>query len=139
MRIYFNGPKAAFLKNPDLTRYIPIDPSQKSAANVDNRQLKVQFGDGYQQRAPDGINNLVLSFDLSFDNRSEIVVKNILNFLQGTDIFYQRNQTEAFFWTPPPPFDTNGALLFTYDKLKHNWGEGLIASLSVTFNQVFEL
>jgi phage-related protein len=54
-----------------------------------------QFGNGYEQRVNDGINNNLINFTLRFDNRNELETTSILHFL------YQRNSTESFVYNLP--------------------------------------
>lgn len=58
------------------------------------RVRKAQFGDGYAQRAADGINNKAQSWPLSFVGSANYITP-IANFLD-TQAGYQ-----SFYWTPP--------------------------------------
>lgn len=42
--------------------------SQGSTRTRTNRVLAAQFGDGYEQTAPDGINNKIDTWSISYDN-----------------------------------------------------------------------
>jgi phage-related protein len=56
--------------------------------------LKAQFGDGYVQRARNGINNVVPSWPIKIDvleNSDAIAIDNFLTELGGCDPFYWRN------------------------------------------------
>jgi phage-related protein len=76
------------------------DPSYNANTNH-NPKIKInQFGDGYDQRVPDGINNILMDVDYSFEGRTLQEVSAILHFL------YNRGGTELFFFTPPPPYST---------------------------------
>lgn len=43
-------------------------PSQSSTREVEFRTLSVQFGNGYQQDIPDGINDMVITWNLVYEN-----------------------------------------------------------------------
>lgn len=72
-----------------------IEPEYDGAKkSVEARVLQSQFGDGYSQRAPDGLNSLPETWELvwlvQLSNRNSIV-----NFLKG------KLGATAFLWTPP--------------------------------------
>ena len=62
--------------------------------------LLAKFGDGYEQRLQDGINNDLLTLSVTFDKRNELETTAINHFLN------QRKGAEAFVFTPPAPFAT---------------------------------
>ena len=59
------------------------------------RVKKAQFGDGYSQRAGDGINTDLKQWSLSFSNRAEADIDLICAFLEG------KGATTAFTFQPP--------------------------------------
>jgi len=73
-------------------------PSYNNTINNAPKVKKMQFGDGYQQRVQDGINNILLDLDFSFDDRSNDESTAILHFLNA------RRGVESFIFTPPPPY-----------------------------------
>jgi phage-related protein len=66
-------------------------------ANIRNTPKIIinQFGNGYEQRINDGINNNLINFILRFDNRNEQETVSILHFLG------QRNGKESFVYNLP--------------------------------------
>ena len=58
----------------------------------------IQFGDGYEQRAPQNISADLLKVDVSFDNRDEKEVTAMAHFL------HTRGAKDAFAFTPPSPY-----------------------------------
>jgi phage-related protein len=46
------------------------------------RTLSAKFGDGYEQRAPDGINSLLRTWTWAFNNRSMVETGEITDFLK---------------------------------------------------------
>jgi phage-related protein len=53
-----------------------------------------KFGDGYEQRVADGINNDLDKWAISFTNRSGVNVQAVYDFLKA------RGGEESFFWVP---------------------------------------
>ena len=58
-----------------------------------------KFGDGYEQRTAEGVNNLLLGADLSFEGRGSKEAAAILHF------FSARAGRESFVLTLPHPYD----------------------------------
>lgn len=86
-------------------------PSYNSNINIRPALKKIQFGDGYSQSIPDGINNILLPFSLIFDKRTDMEARAILHFLNT------RKGNESFVFTPPFPFNTNK--LFRCEEFNH--------------------
>ena len=100
--IYFNSEnKPSFIWKPSYT----------SRSNFEPRVRLMKYGDGYEQRAADGINNNLLNVDYVFDLKNEDETLAILHFLD------RRAGKESFVFTPPRPFGL--AKLFTCP----NWSE----------------
>ncbi|MAF24952.1 hypothetical protein CL634_05190 [bacterium] len=74
----------------------------KSSYNVQvshqPRIQTIQFGDGYEQRLKDGINNNKLSFNLSFEGRTQNEATAILHFLNDKEGY------ASFYFKTPPPY-----------------------------------
>lgn len=60
---------------------------------------KIQFGDGYTVDQSDGINNILLPFNLVFEDRDLQEYTAILHFL------HTQNGVTRFFYIPPAPFN----------------------------------
>lgn len=75
-------------------------PSYASDAPITPKVREVAFGDGYTQRNPDGINNVLLKLNLNFDLRTNAEATAILHFL------HTRGGWESFIFTPPDPYST---------------------------------
>lgn len=75
-------------------------PSYTTEAKFEDKARIARFGDGYEQRSPDGLNHARLMLNVVFQSRRSAVVLAVLNFLrtQGT--------ATAFLWTPPVPYNT---------------------------------
>lgn len=58
----------------------------------------IKFGDGYEQRTPQGISANLIVLDVTFDKRDEMETTAIAHFLN------QRGAKEAFAFMPPSPY-----------------------------------
>lgn len=77
-----------------------FSPSYGATTVVEPKILSIKFGDGYEQRIQDGINNTLLKIDLSFDLRGAAETAAIVHFLTA------RAGVESFLFTPPEPYAT---------------------------------
>jgi phage-related protein len=93
--IHNGSPKSHFFWKPSYSASLNKNPKVKS----------IRFGDGYEQRVQDGINNNLAFLDLTFDNRSEIEAAAILHFLEI------RKGQESFVFTPHAPYNKAGLYL----------------------------
>ncbi|PTL88866.1 phage tail protein [Halomonas litopenaei] len=66
-------------------------PGVSPAFSVDT----VQFGDGYQQRRPTGLNSVRETWNVSFNNLSQDDYELVYGFLKS------RQGVHAFLWQPP--------------------------------------
>lgn len=90
------------LVNSILTPNFFWKPSYQSNSKIEPRVKRIQFGNGYQQRIPDGINFQLKSFTLNFDNRTEIETVSLLHFLE------QRGGEESFVYNAPTIYSKTG-------------------------------
>jgi phage-related protein len=67
--------------------------------NIEPVIKSIKFGDGYEQTLPDGINNILLPFDIEFANRDLAEHTAISHF------FYVRGGYGKFYFTPPAPYN----------------------------------
>jgi hypothetical protein len=82
-------------------------PSYNAKINVNPRIKINKFGNGYEQRIVDGLNNNLIEFNLAFENRSELETVSILHFLK------QRNVQESFIYNIPTIFSKSSSNLTT--------------------------
>lgn len=78
-----------FIWKPSHPLPIPVKPRVKT----------ISYGDGYEKRAPDGINNNLITLNCRFESKNLAEATAISHFL------YQRQGIEAFLFTPPKPFN----------------------------------
>jgi phage-related protein len=104
-------------------------------AKIDNRpRLKInQFGNGYQQRINDGLNNNLVEFNLIFENRNEKETVSILHFLR------QRNGQQSFIYNLPTIYSKSPSNLNTRF-ICLEWGSSYISynnySVEAKFSEV---
>lgn len=87
--------------NSSTYQYFFFVPSYNSKITIKPSVKRVQFGDGYSSISNDGINNILLPFDLTFDKRTDAEARAILHFLN------LHAGSRRFIFTPPPPFNIN--------------------------------
>ena len=66
------------------------------------RTIKISFGDGYEQRLVDGINNITQTFSLQFKNRTDDDIDDIVAF------FDDKKGVSSFNYTYPDTNESGG-------------------------------
>ena len=110
-RFYYNlrgGYATPFVGSPDWGGYTTYNnatiphffwvPDYGTSVSSEPQVDVIQFGDGYEQRAPQNISADLLKVDVSFDNRDEKEVTAMAHFL------HTRGAKDAFAFTPPSPY-----------------------------------
>lgn len=105
--------------------YAPSYTSQRKHAP---RALLAQFGDGYEQRAGDGINTNPQEWDLTFENLGDTDADALLGQLDGY------GAVTSFTWTPPRGSEIR-VVCRTWSVTYASAGANTIAA---TFTEVFE-
>jgi len=104
-------------------------------ANVKNSPKIIinKFGNGYEQRINEGINNNLINFSQVFENRNEKETVSILHFLK------ERNAQESFVYNLPTIYSKNFSNLTTKFTCL-NWESSYISynnyTISCEFNEV---
>jgi phage-related protein len=101
-------------------------PSTATRGSMTPRKLKAQFGDGYAQEAPDGINAKMRPWQLTFSaihattptGSSGANLKDIDDFLDRHD------GTAKFLWVQPTPFDIEGPMMFICEHWEFEYTDG---------------
>ena len=88
-RYYSAVTKPEFFWKPSYASQLQIKP----AVNV------IKFGNGYEQRTPDGVNNNLLKFDLLLEGRNKNETRAIAHFL------HKRKASDSFFCDAPFPYN----------------------------------
>jgi phage-related protein len=87
---------------------------------------KAQYGDGYEQRVADGINNRSSTYNLTF-KRDAATIAAIMAFLDA------HAGATAFLWTPL----LRPQALFTCEKYSEPTKDGSVYTITATFDQTF--
>ena len=109
--IYWGGVGLDPVTNEQRPEFI-WKPAYGMDTNIDPRVNRIQFGDGYTQRIPDGINIDLIKTDISFENRTDSESTAIIHFLKA------RQGSQPFLYTLPPPF--NKKKKFVVNNIRHN-------------------
>lgn len=95
--------------------------------------IKAQFGDGYAQRRPSGINNEIRKWNLSMKNIDAGTAHDVLAFLSA------REGVEIFNWTPPRTSEPEDVICpswsFAYGDLMEDGS--LLYSITMKFEEAF--
>lgn len=103
--------------------------SQASSRSRKNRVLSAQFGDGYSQEAPNGINSLVDSWSLTFEALNATERASLWTMLDAIGSW------DYFTWTPPG--DVSKKWKVTSDGVSETPQSGDLYSISFNVKQVF--
>jgi phage-related protein len=91
----------------------------------------LQFGEGYDQDLPDGIQNVKLMYDVVFVKIDDDELAEIVAFIKA------RGGNIPFFWTPPPPHDD--LLKFKCKEYRLSYDESNHTTLTLPFIQTFNV
>ena len=108
-----------FTWNPDYGASVQRQPRTKN----------IRFGDGYEQRIPDGINALPETWELTFANRDQTEINAIDDFLKA------RGGVEWFEWTAPRSAVVNR---YVCKQWQRQIAIGALDTITATFEQVFD-
>ncbi len=113
------------------TTTLAIVPSYSSEVDFTENATVVSFGDGYEQRTPTGINAKRLSFRLTWDR--------VTTQKAGAVVAFFRNvgNTQAFLWTPPPPYDAAPLQFVARPPMTHQWIAYDCETVTVAIDQDF--
>ena len=108
---------------------VPVDKgfSRGSAPKVHT----ITFGDGYEQRIADGINNLVQTMNVTFNTRPKAEIDDLVAFFESLGGVSKFRMTID---------DTNGAetIKVVCRQWNHTWNYDDFYSLSATFDRLYE-
>jgi phage-related protein len=103
--------------------------SQGSQKKVTYRVLKAQFGNGYEQTAPDGLNYSVESWDVKYENITLADRTTLIAMLESVGSF------NTISWTPPN--GTAKLYKMTQDGYTESQQSANVFSVSFSLYQVF--
>lgn len=111
-----------------LTFVPPINPTVGTAIRPEIKKLKAEFGDGYRQRAPDGLNHVRYVYELTWEG-ALASIDEILLFLDA------RGAVEAFLYTPVGELLPKTFVCEEWSKVRST----PLGKLTAKFTQVFDL
>lgn len=107
----------------------PVDPSTGTSDSPEAKVLTADFGDGYVQSGPDGINNIRSVLSLKWEAVTNSEADQIIGFLAG-----QRG-SDPFFYALPG----GSPVLFTCNKWSRNYRTNNLQSVTATLRQSFNI
>lgn len=110
------------------TQTFSVEPASGAALSIKPSVAITEFGDGYEQRTPQGINNQPRAWSLEFIKPTLAEAQSILSFFEA------RAARESFFWTPP--IGVQG--IFVCREWSVSISAPSFATISATFEEVFE-
>lgn len=114
-----------------IATYPNIPLSQSSSFTYDQRIIESKFGDGYSQRAPDGLNSFFTTIRIVHDNLNASEYQTLVNFWNTV------GKVLPFTITDPTTSITYKARFS--DTLNVSASAGNIYSVTVTAIQTFDL
>lgn len=109
----------------------PADPTYgPSGYQVQAKVKKAPFGDNYSQRVRDGLNHLSRTWNLTWENLTDVEANAIEAFLEA------RGGDEAFSWTPNITGFT--AMKFTCTSWNRTPVSNKMATITATFERVYD-
>jgi phage-related protein len=106
----------------------PVPPSPGTSDQPRIRKLEAEFGDGYSQAVPDGLNHIKREISLDWDLLTPTQSNDIIAF------FRARGGCEPFFWTPS---DETTALKWICEEWSEKRIEGGMRAVTAKFVQSF--
>jgi len=109
---------------------LTIGPTIGAGRDTKPRVLVAEFGDGFIQRAGDGVNALSDEFSLTWVNLTQAEVTSANQFLRD------RAGHEAFLWTPPREVSPRKFICPSWNV---TFEDGQLDGLRATFKEVHDL
>jgi phage-related protein len=113
----------------DTLTYVP---SSQTRGQIEPRVRRAQFGNGYVQEEPDGLNALMETWQLVYEpiHGTSGTTPTLSQLLS----FFNAQIGTKFLWTPPAPFNTQKqyAIASAYEWV---YDQGLIVGFRVTIQQ----
>lgn len=106
---------------------------QSAAKSVNFNTLIAQFGDGYMQRAGDGINKQQEAWNITYDNMNQTERDVIWVFINIVE------QTEVIEWTAPGDLVEKKWVIDPETEINEQAKSGAIYTVSFKLKRVFDL
>ncbi len=108
---------------------LPLEPIRSSSKNVTARFLRAELGDGYDQRAGDGIQTIKEEWSVTFEALDSTNADLIIAFFEGLDGY------QNFTWIP---FRQTVAKKFICPSWSESYRGAGLTSVSASFVEVFD-
>lgn len=108
----------------------PLNPDGGGDKAVEPRVLRVDFGDGYSQRAGDGLNTMLDRITATWGLLTPAQADEIEAF------FRARGGHEAFWWTPPHESDPRKFICVSW---RRRWARAGYDAITAVFEHVADL
>ena len=108
----------------------PIAPTYGTTSNKEPRILRAEFGDGYSQRAGDGLNTDPIKVTLNFDALTVEQADQVFNFLSA------RAGWDSFYYTLPRE---SSPRIFICPKFSRQYVLPNTDAITAEFEEVFDL
>lgn len=108
----------------------PQNPSYGLSTDTQARIIEAKFGDGYSQRAGDGLNSVDEVVNVVWNQLTEVDAQTIVDF------FKARAGFESFDWTPPKELTAKKYIVQAWKRSKPRFGQD---SVTAAFRQVHDL
>ena len=108
-----------------------ILPGFGTRLKSEHRVLEAEFGDGYSQRAQDGLNAERETWSVIFDRISDTDHDTVVAFFDA-----RKGSVEPFLWTAPR---AAGTKQYVAKNIKIRPDNGITWTITATFQEVFDL
>jgi phage-related protein len=112
-------------------------PTTATNAKLTPRVLRGQFGDGYIQLTADGINNMLLQWEVFWDPipaypdaTGQANAQDLDNFFRGLQGY------QKFIWVAPTPYDTLPQSFYICPEWNYIFADGRVRGIKALFQQV---
>ena len=115
-------------------------PDRGQSKKVSPTLLKIQFGDGYEQRVAEGLNTIKETFSVSFNNRPKAEIDDIIAFFDNKNGTSPLNGSTAFAYTIPDSNQGSGerTIQVVRESYSQTYSHDDFYSCSATFRRVYE-
>jgi phage-related protein len=108
----------------------PFNPDFGTERKKKPRVLKAEFGDGYAQRAGDGLNNRPVTLNLAWTNLTTSEKNDIIDFFEA------RKGYQSFYYTYQ---DENSPKIYVCEEWSHTHTDATNYTITATLQQVYDV
>lgn len=108
---------------------VGVDAAPGSSVETEPKVRRAEFGDGYIQRSPNGINSIRDKFTVMAKNVTPAQALEIIAFMKA------RKGCESFYWTPT---DEVTPRKFICSKWDRDFADHEARTMKLTFEEVFD-